>query len=73
MGLIRVPLFKIYWSDKYDGGLPRFIQNNFAGNSLYQLLTGLIYANIVTKDDIVAVLLRCQCPQSSSIHIPACQ
>ncbi len=56
MGIIRPPLYKIY-SDKYDGGLPRFVRNKFVGNSLCQFLISLLYTNILRKDEILEVLL----------------
>ncbi len=70
MGLIRVPIFKLYMgtkSDKdYNGGLPRFIQNSFAGdgNALHQLLIGLLFTNVMTEAEIVTVLMRSKCTNS---------
>lgn len=49
LGVLRIPLYTM--QDGHNG-LPSFLQNQFAGTSILQVVLGLVTQNIVTEDEV---------------------
>ena len=55
MGLIRPVLYEI----SHDRGFQVFMQNQFVGNSLIQLLRTLIHFGILSSEEIIYFVNKC--------------
>jgi hypothetical protein len=55
MGLIRPVLYEL----PRDRGFQIFLQNQFVGNSLFQLLRAIVHFNILTPEEIIHFIDKC--------------